>query len=108
MNGWVRIGTEDDVPVLEGRNVTIGERRVAVFRLHDGSWAATDAACPHAGGPLADGIVADSCVTCPLHNRRFDLTTGESDGPERVDVHEVEVRDGEVWIRLAVGVPLAA
>ena len=25
------------------------------------------------GGPLADGIVADRCVTCPLHGRRFDL-----------------------------------
>ena len=108
MNGWVRIGTEDDVPLLEGRSVAIGDRRVAVFKLPDGAWAAIDAACPHAGGPLADGIVADSCVTCPLHNRRFDLTTGESDGLERVDVHEVEVRDGEVWIRLAVGIPLAA
>ena len=108
MNGWVRIGTVDDVPLLEGRSVAVGDRRIAVFKLHDGSFRAIDAACPHAGGPLADGIVADSCVTCPLHNRRFDLATGESDGLERVDVHEVDVRDGELWVRVAVAVPIAA
>jgi nitrite reductase (NADH) small subunit len=108
MNDWVRIGTVDDVPLLEGRSVSVGDRRIAVFKLHDGTFSAIDAVCPHAGGPLADGIVADSCVTCPLHNRRFDLATGESDGIERVDVHEVDVRGGELWVRLAVAVPIAA
>jgi nitrite reductase (NADH) small subunit len=108
MNDWVRIGTIDDVPLLEGRSVALGDRRVAVFKLHDGAFAAIDAVCPHAGGPLADGIVADSCVTCPLHNRRFDLSTGQSDGIERVDVHEVEVRGRELWLRVAVAAPLAA
>lgn len=108
MSGWVRVGTVDDVPLLEGRSVAVGDRRVAVFRLHDGSFTAIDAACPHAGGPLADGIVADACVTCPLHNRRFDLVTGESEGPERVEVHEVDVRHDELWVRLAAPVPLAA
>jgi nitrite reductase (NADH) small subunit len=102
----MRIGTVDDVPYLEGRNVTIGDRRIAVFRTGDG-FAAVDAHCPHAGGPLADGIVADACVTCPLHNRRFDLATGAAvNGPESVAVHEVEVRDGSLWLRL--GAPAAA
>lgn len=108
MNDWTRIGTVDDVPTLEGRSVTIGDRRIAVFKLHDGTFRAVDATCPHAGGPLADGIVADSCVTCPLHNRRFDLATGESDGIERVDVHAVEVRGRDLWLRVAVALPLAA
>ena len=108
MNDWMHIGTVDDIPYLEGRTIRIGDRRIAVFRL-DGGFAATDAACPHAGGPLADGIVADACVTCPLHNRRFDLTTGAAvNGPESVAVHEVEVRGGELWLRLAAPVALAA
>jgi nitrite reductase (NADH) small subunit len=109
MNGWVRVGTVDDVPLLEGRSVAIEGRRIAIFRLHDGGFAAIDAECPHAGGPLADGIVADSCVTCPLHNRRFDLMSGQAlNGPEQVDVHEVDERGGELWLRLAVRMPLAA
>jgi len=100
-DGWTRIGATEDVPLLEGRSVATDGRRIAVFRLPDG-WAATDAACPHAGGPLGDGIVADRCVTCPLHNRRFDLTTGRQvGGTDTVAVHEVQERDGELWLRLA-------
>jgi len=98
---WTLVGRVDDVPLLEGRSTTVGGRRIAVFRLPDG-WAAVDAHCPHAAGPLADGIVADACVTCPLHGRRFDLATGAAlNGDERVAVHEACERDGEIWVRLA-------
>ncbi len=99
--GFVAVGAVADVPALEGRSVLVDGRRIAVFRLPDG-WAATDAACPHRGGPLHDGIVADHCVTCPLHNRRFDLRTGHQDGgSDVVAVHEVIERDGTLWMRLA-------
>jgi nitrite reductase (NADH) small subunit len=98
---WVRVGAVDDVPLLEGRSVTVDGRRIAVFRLPDG-WAAIDAACPHRGGPLGDGLVAERCVTCPLHGRRFDLITGEQHGGDDVvAVHDVEELDGELWVRLA-------
>jgi nitrite reductase [NAD(P)H] small subunit len=102
MNDRWRIGTVDDIPVLEGRSVTIAGRRVAVFRLEDG-FAALDAACPHAGGPLADGLVADSCVTCPLHGQRFDLRTGAPAGGGAelgVQAYEVIERDGELYLRV--------
>lgn len=100
---WVAVGGIEDVPMLEGRSVEIDGRRIAVFRLPAG-WAAVDGACPHLGGPLSDGIVADSCVTCPLHGRRFDLLSGEQIGGEdAVTVHDVEERDGLVWVRLAEG-----
>ena len=98
---WTRIGETADVPLLEGRSVDVDGRRVAVFRL-PGGWAAIDAACPHRGGPLSDGLVAESCVTCPLHNRRFDLRTGEQQGgDDSVAVHEIEERSGALWVRLA-------
>jgi len=99
--GFVAVGAVDDVPALEGRSVLVEGRRVAIFRLPDG-WAATDAACPHRGGPLQDGIVADRCVICPLHGRRFDLGTGEqADGDDAVAVHEVLEREGTLWVRLS-------
>ena len=67
-------------------------RGVAVFRCADG-WAALDARCPHAGGPLADGIVADGCVTCPLHDWRFDLASGERRAPDGGGTRVRKVRD---------------
>ncbi|HET8813356.1 MAG TPA: nitrite reductase small subunit NirD [Solirubrobacterales bacterium] len=89
-----------DVPLGEGRAVTVAGRRIAVFNAPTG-WFALDAACPHQGGPLADGIVADNCVACPLHDRRFDLRTGEClGGGESVASHRVEVREGAVEVTL--------
>ena len=98
---WTLVGRVDDIPLLEGRSTSVDGRRIAVFRLLDG-FRAVDAHCPHAGGPLADGIVADSCVTCPLHGRRFDLDSGLAlNGSEAVAVHEVRVEEDEIWVRLA-------
>lgn len=99
---WTLVGRVEDVPMLEGRTTSVDGHRIAIFRLPNDELAAIDAHCPHAAGPLADGIVADSCVTCPLHGRRFDLTTGEAlNGPESVSVHEVRVEGDEIWVRLA-------
>jgi nitrite reductase (NADH) small subunit len=76
---------------------------IAIFRLPIG-WAATDAACPHRGGPLTDGLVAQQCVACPLHGRQFDLRTGaQIDGDDTITVHEIHERDGELWVRIAPG-----
>ena len=97
------VGRAADIPLLEGRSVTVGGRRIAIFRTPDGL-RAIGGACPHAAGPLADGIVADRCVTCPLHGWRFDLLTGEGSAPgARVETFEVEERDGGVWLRLPAG-----
>lgn len=106
--GFADVGSADDVPMLEGRQATVDGRRVAVFRLPTG-FAATDAACPHKGGPLSDGLVADGCVTCPLHNWRLDLTTGEVKGDDTVvPIHDVVVLDGRLWVRIAEGAGPAA
>jgi nitrite reductase (NADH) small subunit len=99
--GWTRVCAAGDVPLLEGRSASVGGRRIAVFRL-PGGWAATDAACPHRGGPLQDGLVTEECVTCPLHNRRYDLRTGRREGgADGVAVHDVIERDGAIWVRTA-------
>lgn len=99
---WLVIGRAADIPPLEGRSVTVEGRRIAVFRL-DGGWAAIDQACPHRSGPLADGIVADGCVTCPLHNQRFSLLTGErKDGAgQGVRTYEMRERYGALELRRA-------
>ena len=97
---WTAIGRVGDVPELEGRSVTIAGRRIAVFRLPDG-WAAVDGDCPHRGGRLSDGIVSERCVTCPLHNRRFDLRTGVPlSGGDGITVHEVHEYAGNLYLRL--------
>ncbi|MGI8623866.1 MAG: Rieske (2Fe-2S) protein [Solirubrobacteraceae bacterium] len=104
---WLRVGRAADVPMLECRSAPFGDRRAAVFRTPTG-FRALDAACPHRGGPLADGLVADDCVTCPLHARRYDLRTGAALGDHAgVRAYEVLERDGELWLRVPAGLELA-
>src|ERR1044072_8434138 len=83
-----------DVPPGAGRALTLEDSQNAVFRAA-GGWYALDAVCPHRGAPLADGIVCDRAVICPLHDRRYDLETGAPLGAgEGVTAHSVEVRGG--------------
>ena len=99
MTGFQRIGMAADVPLLEGKTVTIGGRRVAVFRTADG-FHAIGASCPHKGGPLADGMLIGEQVVCPLHAFRFDGTSGECDQAHvcAIEAFPAEVRDGTVFV----------
>jgi len=100
VSSLTRIGRASDVPLLEGRSVIVDGRRIAVFHTADG-WRALAGVCPHEGGPLADGIVAKRCVTCPLHGWRFDLDTGVAvNADARVASYEIVERRGELWLRL--------
>jgi nitrite reductase (NADH) small subunit len=84
----------------EGRLLLAGDRRVALFLTEAGP-RAIDAACPHAGGPLHDGILSGTRVVCPLHLRRVDLDTGEVDDcAERVRCYPARLTGGEVVLDL--------
>lgn len=90
-----------DVPAGEGRAVTVLDRRIAIFHAESG-WYALDDRCPHRGGPLSDGVLAERSVICPLHERRFDLVEGRALGPGcGVTAHRVIVAAEDVFVELA-------
>ena len=66
------------IPPGEGRTFEVAGERIAVFHTRTGEVFATQAKCPHKGGPLADGLVGGRTLICPLHTWKFDLTTGET------------------------------
>jgi nitrite reductase (NADH) small subunit len=90
-----RIGTVGQIPPGEGRNFTVDGVTVAVFRTRAGAVFATQAKCPHRGGPLADGLTDAGTVMCPLHDRIFDLATGQEVGSGcALTVYPVRVEAG--------------
>lgn len=93
---WVDVGMIADVPVRGARVVRVGALEIGVFRTTAGDIYAIDNRCPHKGGPLSEGIVHDSAVTCPLHNWVLDLRTGKARGADEgcVRTYEVDIRDG--------------
>ena len=48
---------------------------VAVFNA-DGQLCATHARCTHKQGPLSEGTLDGSTVTCPWHGSEFNVCTG--------------------------------
>lgn len=79
---------------------------VAVFNL-DGELCAVDGACPHRGGPLAEGTLRDGVLSCPWHWFRFDLRTGEHLGRAdlRLRRYPVRVVDGIVEVCIPPAAP---
>jgi len=97
---WIRVTEIENIPLREGRAVQIGDREIAIFNL-GGRFVAADNACPHRGGPLADGIVSGTHVVCPLHAYRVCLESGNVTKPEvcvKVDTYEVRVEGGVVMV----------
>lgn len=72
------IGSLRQIPKGEGRNFEVDGTRVAVFHTRNGEVFATQAHCPHHGGPLADGLIGGRTLVCPLHDHAFDLCDGSS------------------------------
>jgi nitrite reductase/ring-hydroxylating ferredoxin subunit len=80
---------------VSGRSLVLVKSGERVFAL--------DGTCPHRGGPLAEGFVAEDCLVCPWHGWGFRLATGAYVGSPGVGVktYPTEVKDGAVGVALA-------
>jgi uncharacterized protein YbjT (DUF2867 family)/nitrite reductase/ring-hydroxylating ferredoxin subunit len=59
--------------VPPGSVLLVGD--VAVFNV-EGGFCATQAMCTHRQGPLSEGAIDGTTVTCPLHGAQFNVWTG--------------------------------
>jgi hypothetical protein len=67
-----------------------------------GTVVVTDGACPHKGGPLAEGVLRDGAVVCPWHWYTFELATGRCRTASEVSLRRHPVVDvaGRLHARL--------
>lgn len=72
----VCLGAVEAIPPGEGRSFRVNGEVIAVFRERSGKLHAVENRCPHAGGPLAEGISGGCTVICPMHAWKFDLESG--------------------------------
>ena len=98
---WLDIGPVDQLPALGARTLPVrGGQEIAIFHTANGEVYALVNSCPHKAGPLSQGIVHDTTVTCPLHNWRISLITGQALGQDKgcVPVIPVKVDSGRIFI----------
>lgn len=101
MPDYVTVASVSDVPPGSGKVVEAGGRLLALFNV-DGDFYALDNTCLHRGGPVGEGDLEGTVVTCPWHGFQYDVTTGGNvfDPDVGLETFEVLVVDGEVRIAL--------
>ncbi len=107
-SGWTSVADAEALPEGASRTVYFGGDQVALFNV-GGQLYAVGNRCSHANGPLAEGAVEGTCVTCPWHGSRFDLASGRPQGGpavKPVPTYRLKVEEGEIY--LAAGEPAAA
>ena len=100
---WVDAGPVDRIGVEDVAPFEHGGRQFALYRTADDRYYATDGVCTHEYAELADGFVSGTIIECPLHNGRFDFTTGEAKGaPACVNLatYPVKVEGGRIYLRI--------
>lgn len=102
MPGWIDICALEDIPQRGARRITLDSLEIGVFRTAGDRVFAIDNRCPHKQGPLSEGIVHDTGVTCPLHSVVIDLETGAVRAPDTgcVRTYVVNLRNGRVHLRM--------
>ena len=97
---WIAAGRASQIPPGAAREIEVQGRVIAVFNVN-GTFYAIDGTCPHRGGPLGEGTLDGTIVTCPWHAWQFDVTTGRCQhNPSRVQTFEVKVEDDQVLVRV--------
>ncbi len=100
MTMMIDIAALDDIPRQGARVVKTPEGCIAIFRTADDQVFALEDRCPHKGGPLSEGIVHGTSVTCPLHAWVFDLSTGLAQGADEgaVQTYPARTEGGRVFL----------
>lgn len=101
MANFVRVAATSEIPAGQGKTFEVGGRKIAVFNI-GGAFHAIDDTCKHRGGPLGEGEVDGTTVTCPWHGWSYDVTTGEcvDDAECAVDRFPVKVESDDVLVEI--------
>jgi len=99
---WICVGETKDFEVDAGRTIKYGGVQIAVFRMPNGSWYATQNMCPHKRAlVLSQGLLGDSVstagdgksqpyVSCPMHKKNFGLEDGKCLSPGDEDKYQIQ------------------
>ncbi|WP_282610045.1 non-heme iron oxygenase ferredoxin subunit [Pelagibius sp. Alg239-R121] len=102
MSEWVRVCAAEEIDEEDLIRFDHGGCSFAVYNTEKGFFA-TDGYCSHEAQHLEDGLVMGTVIECPLHQGRFEITTGKAlSAPVCVDLqtYPIKLEDGDIFIRL--------
>ena len=100
---WQRVGAADELDVEDVMPFDFNGREYAIYHTVDGYFA-SDGMCTHEEEALADGIVIDNVIECPLHQGRFDVRSGKAlSAPVCIDLQTfpVQIVGGDIYVQIS-------
>lgn len=97
----VFVAKESEIPEGERKLIDVDGLSIGVFH-HKGAWVALHNSCLHRGGPVCTGKLEGDTLTCPWHGYQYDVRDGKLllDSSTHLPSYPVEIRDGEVYIKV--------
>lgn len=101
MANFLRVASVGEIAPGTARQVAVAGKTLAVYNV-GGTFFCTDGICLHRGGPLGEGDLDGTTVTCPWHGWEYDVTTGANKmNPDvRLACFAVKVEDGDVKVSI--------
>jgi nitrite reductase (NADH) small subunit len=98
---FVRAAAVGEIAPDNVQEVQVAGKAIAVANV-GGKFYAISNTCLHRGGPLGQGTLSGTVVTCPWHGWSFDVTTGKLSHNLNAGVacYAVEVRGEELFVDL--------
>lgn len=101
MTQWTAIARVEDLPPGSYLQMEVDGVKMAIFNV-DGRYYAIEDICSHEAETLSGGKVDGLEITCPRHEARFSLLTGEALSPpayEPIATFPVHLENGIVQVR---------
>ena len=101
MGKLVKVAAMSEILPGQGKVVKADGIEIALFNV-EGALHAIGNTCRHRGGPLGEGSLDGSTVTCPWHGWEYDVTTGAAllNPAMTVPVYRVEAQGEDVLVEL--------
>ena len=90
-----KVAKKADIPTGTGKVIEAGGKTIALFNC-EGAFYAVENTCKHRGGPLGEGSLSGTTVTCPWHGWEYDVTSGACQMDPSIKVQKFDVKvDGD-------------
>ena len=102
-DNWIDLLAIEQLNQSDVTAVNVQGREIALYEI-DGQIYATDNLCTHGAGRMSDGFFDGLEIECPLHQGRFDVSTGQAmcaPLTENIRVYPVRIEHDRVFINLA-------
>ena len=103
MGELVTVAKTSEVGPGQAKAVQVKGEAVALFNI-GGTYYAIEDTCTHSGGPLSEGAVEGTTVTCPWHGAQFDVTSGKvlaPPAPEGIKSYRVQVQGDDITLEIS-------